>query len=195
MWTDGGLTWRYTTLADLVPMAEMLRSRAVCEHMFFGPNTAQQTGAYFGPLIEGMQEALSAKQPPENLLFTITDSQGRFMGDCALVSVPYGPGNYIAGYQVDEPFWRHGYGTRACEFLVWMGFDRLGAHRLSADCLATNVGSARILETCGFSREGVHRQYYVVDGEFRDNLLFGLLRDEFPLERLEGLRRRFAPSA
>ncbi len=48
------------------------------------------------------------------------------------------------------------YGTRK-QFLLHFGFGVLGADRLSAECLATNDGSTRILETCGFKLEGRQR--------------------------------------
>ena len=194
-WTDGVLQWSYSTLADLGPIAAMLRKPAVCEHVYFGPNTREETEAYFGPLIEGMQEELRHGDTPRNHLFTIRDGEGTFLGDCAAVTVPYAEGNYIVGYQLDEPHWRQGFGRRTGEFLEWFCLDLLGARRLSADCLASNVGSARILEQIGFTPEGVRREYYTVNGEPRDDLQWGLLRSEVGPGRIARLRDRFAPSA
>ena len=113
-----------------------------------------------------------------------------FVGECALDPVMFGTGNFTIGYQLDEPFWRRGYGTRVCEFLVWYGFSVLEAHRLSGDTLASNVGSSRIMEQCGFRREGVQRQYYSARGELHDNVLYGLLREESRLS-LERLSSRY----
>jgi ribosomal-protein-alanine N-acetyltransferase len=49
----------------------------------------------------------------------------------------FGSGNFTIGYQLDEPFWRRGFGTQACEFVVWYGLSVLEAHRLSGDTLAS----------------------------------------------------------
>jgi ribosomal-protein-alanine N-acetyltransferase len=189
-WTDDDLTWTYTTLDDLEPIGGMLAKESVSEHLFFGPNTLEETQEYFSPLVEPMQDAIAKGEQPDNHLFTICRTDGRFVGQCALVAVGFGSNNYTIGYQLDDPWWRRGYGTRACEFIVWYGFDVLGARRLSGDCLGTNTGSARIMERCGFQREGVHRGYYLLDGNPRDNLLYGLLREELDLD-LSELRARF----
>jgi ribosomal-protein-alanine N-acetyltransferase len=193
IWSDDGLSWRYTTLDDIDDFASMLGKESVCEHLFFGVQTPEETRAYFTPLIEPMQEALAAGETPENHLFTIRRSDGSFVGQCALVDVAFAGGNYVIGYQLDEPWWRRGYGTKACEFVVWYGFGVLGARRLSGDCVATNTGSARIMERCGFRPEGVHRDYYLIGGKPCDNLLFGLLEDELTLD-LAALRNRFQTS-
>jgi len=189
-WTDDDLIFSYTTLGDIEHFADMLAKDEVCEHLFFGPQPAADTHAYFAPLVEPMQESLARGETPENHLFTIRHTDGDFVGQCALVAVPFGHGNYTIGYQLDEPWWRRGYGTRAGEFVVWYGFDVLGARRLSGDCLSTNTGSARIMESCGFRPEGVHRRYYWLRGEPRDNLLYGLLDNELTLD-LSTLRERF----
>lgn len=189
-WTDNDLVFSYTTLDDIDDFARMLVKDSVCEHLFFGPQSSEETHAYFEPLVEPMQEALACGDTPDNHLFTIRHTDGAFVGQCALVAVPFGHGNYTIGYQLDEPWWRRGYGTRACVFLVWYGFDALGARRLSGDCLATNTASARIMENCGFQPEGVHRRYYRLGGVPRDNLLYGLLDDELTLD-LDGLRGQF----
>ena len=191
-WTDGELAWSYTTLDEIDEIAAMLAKESVCEHVYFGPNSPELTREYFTPLVEPMQEALSKDDRPGNHIFTIRAAD-RFVGQCALVAVEYGDGNFIIGYQLDEPWWRRGFGTRACEFLVWYGFDVLGARRISGDCLATNIGSARIPERYGFQPEGVHRRFFLVDGEPRDNLLYGLLSDELTLD-LTVLRERFQSS-
>lgn len=189
-WIDNDLVWEYSTLDDIDDFAGMLGKESVCEHLFFGVQTPEETREYFSPLIEPMQEALAAGEVPDNHLFTIRRTDGGFVGQCALVSVAFAGGNYVIGYQLDEPWWRRGYGTRACEFIVWYGFDVLDARRLSGDCVATNTGSARIMERCGFRPEGVHRRYYTLRGNPCDNLLFGLLDDELTLD-LSELRTRF----
>jgi ribosomal-protein-alanine N-acetyltransferase len=191
-WIENDLTWSYATLEDLDEIAAMLAKPSVCEHVYFGPNTSEETRDYFEPLVKPMQEALATGETPDAHIFTIRSSDdGSFVGQCALVSVAFGTGNFTIGYQFDEPAWGRGYGSRACEFLVWYGFDVLDARRLSGDCLATNAASARIMEKSGFTPEGALREYYLVDGEPRDNLHFGLLRSEVGDDRLADLRDRF----
>ena len=154
-WTDGVLQYSYIKPTELEEITAMLAKPSVCEHVYFGPNSPEETRAYFMPLIEPIQASLERDELPDNHVFTIRDARdSTFVGECALMPVMFGDGNYTIGYQFDEPYWGRGYGTRACEFILWYGFRTLGARRLSGDTLGSNVGSARIMEKCGFKREG-----------------------------------------
>ena len=42
-----------------------------------------------------------------------------------------------------------------------------------------NDASRRLLESMGFTEEGVHRDTEFVDGEFQDTHWYGLLEDEW----------------
>ncbi len=192
-WTDDVLQFSYTKPEELEPIAAMLAKASVCEHVFFGPNSPEETRAYFTPLIEPMQASLKRHEMPDGHVFTIREAHSaEFIGECALLPVMFGDGNYTIGYQLDEPYWGRGYGTRACEFIIWYGFFKLGARRLSGDTLGSNVGSARIMEKCGFTKEGMQSRYYLARGQVHDNVLFGLLREELTFD-LDEMTSRFHP--
>ena len=194
-WTDGVLQYSYIKPTELDEITAMLAKPSVCEHVYFGPNSPEETRAYFMPLIEPIQASLKRDELPDSHVFTIRDARdSTFVGECALMPVMFGDGNYTIGYQFDEPYWGRGYGTRACEFILWYGFRQLGARRLSGDTLGSNVGSARIMEKCGFKREGSRRNYYSARKQVHDDVLFGLLREELALDLTE-LAARFRPSA
>ena len=57
-------------------------------------------------------------------------------------------------------------------------FDQLGLNRVEAACLVNNDPSARVLENCDFSREGLARNYLKINGQWRDHLLFALLKGD-----------------
>jgi len=42
-----------------------------------------------------------------------------------------------------------------------------------------NQASCRVLEKLGFQEEGLLREHYVISGEARDEVLYGLLRREW----------------
>ena len=42
-----------------------------------------------------------------------------------------------------------------------------------------NIASIRVLEKCGFAREGLARRYLCINGVWQDHLLFGLLHEDF----------------
>ena len=54
--------------------------------------------------------------------------------------------------------------------------------RLNRVSLTTDEANARAIrcyEKCGFVREGLLRQQRLVDGQFRNSVLMGVLREEF----------------
>ena len=64
-------------------------------------------------------------------------------------------------------------------FLLPSLFGELNLHRIEAACIPSNAPSIRVLEKCGFSREGLARRYLCINGVWQDHLLFGLLHEDF----------------
>ncbi len=82
------------------------------------------------------------------------------------------------GYWMGQPYARHGYMTAAVKAIAPFTFGALGLHRLEAACIPTNKASSRLLEKCGFTYEGLARQYLCINGQWQDHLLFARLRDD-----------------
>jgi RimJ/RimL family protein N-acetyltransferase len=83
------------------------------------------------------------------------------------------------GYTLAPAFQGHGYATEAVRAVLDHLFRVRGLHRVSAECDARNVASARVLERTGFRREGLLRQHTWIKGEWTDDLLYGLLEVDF----------------
>ena len=83
------------------------------------------------------------------------------------------------GYWVGEPFAQQGYMTAALRALLPTLFGELNLHRIEAACIPTNASSVRVLEKCGFTREGLARRYLCINGAWQDHLLYGLLNEDF----------------
>jgi ribosomal-protein-alanine N-acetyltransferase len=184
-WIGGDLRFSYCTEHDLPDISRMLSKESVCKWMFFGPNTDEVTRSYFLPLIGEMQVALEEGKTPEHHVFTLrTEHSGDFVGQCALLPVDFSPGSFLIGYQIDDPHWRKGYGTLACTFLVYVAFILLDGYRLNGDAVADHTASRRVMERCGFVREGIQRRYWHARGGYYDRVLFGLLKSDLTPERL-----------
>ncbi|MET9070353.1 GNAT family N-acetyltransferase [Streptosporangium sandarakinum] len=72
-----------------------------------------------------------------------------------------------------------GYGTDVVAVLCHYGFVVRGLHRLQIETLADNAAMLRSAERNGFVREGVLRSAAWVMGEFLDEVLLGLLVQEW----------------
>jgi RimJ/RimL family protein N-acetyltransferase len=69
-----------------------------------------------------------------------------------------------------------GYGTRAQRMLVEYLFAHTQVNRIQAATEITNVAEQRALEKAGFTREGVLRGCGFRDGQWRDGVLYSILR-------------------
>ncbi|TYT62946.1 GNAT family N-acetyltransferase [Natrialba swarupiae] len=83
------------------------------------------------------------------------------------------------GFVIGPDHCHNGYATEAADLIVEYAFTELRLHRLEGKALAPNEGSQRVLETLGFVREGRRREVAVVDGEYVDEVWYGLLRAEW----------------
>ena len=92
------------------------------------------------------------------------------------------------GYWIGARHARRGYMTEAVRVLVRHAFEELGLHRVEAACIPANVASRRLLEKCGFRREGYARRYLRINGEWRDHLLFAILAEDLRAAREGGPR-------
>jgi RimJ/RimL family protein N-acetyltransferase len=72
-----------------------------------------------------------------------------------------------------------GYGSDVVAVLCAYGFTVRGLQRLQVDTLADNYAMLRAAERNGFVREGVLRKSAWVMGEFLDEVLLGLLAEEY----------------
>jgi ribosomal-protein-alanine N-acetyltransferase len=82
------------------------------------------------------------------------------------------------GYWMGVPFVRYGHMTAAVRAVLPFAFGTLRLHRVEAACIPTNTPSIRLLERCGFAREGYARQYLCINGIWQDHLLFARLKDD-----------------
>ncbi len=70
--------------------------------------------------------------------------------------------------------------------MIRFGFEELGLERISVGCFARNKASARVIEKLGFKYEGCARHEFLKDGEFLDELQFGMIREDYDRLSAEG---------
>ena len=111
--------------------------------------------------------------------YFIFDAQGQVLvGALTLSNVRRGVAQTgTLGYWIGLAHARQGYMTSAVRLTMDFAFRHLGLHRVEASCLPHNQASIRLLQKCGFAREGLARGYLKIAGEWRDHLLFARLCD------------------
>ncbi|HEY5425301.1 MAG TPA: GNAT family protein [Candidatus Tumulicola sp.] len=90
-------------------------------------------------------------------------------------------GTATFGYWLGRAYWGRGIGTDAARALSDYALHSQGLRRLEASVFAQNIASAKVLEKCGFRREGALRDFYVDrSGAACDALVFGRLAPPDP---------------
>ena len=103
-------------------------------------------------------------------------AEGRLIGDIG-VNLHENLRQAVLGFTLAPERQGQGYATEAVRAVLRDLFERHGLHRVSAECDARNLASARLLERVGFQQEGRRPANTWLKGEWTDDLLYGLLAD------------------
>jgi RimJ/RimL family protein N-acetyltransferase len=82
-------------------------------------------------------------------------------------------------YWIAPEFQGEGYGTEAVSLVVDYVFRTYDTPSVGAGVYDYNEASRGLLESLGFTQEGRLRKDRFVDGEYRDAVVYGLLREEW----------------
>ena len=121
-----------------------------------------------------------AQQPRIKFQLAVTlKSNHVLIGNCGVRMNRAGDVEASIGYEFDPRYWNHGYATEAAHAIVDFGFQHFGVHRIYADCVAENVGSAHVLEKLGMKLEGRLREKEYFKGRWWDALIYAILEQEW----------------
>ena len=83
------------------------------------------------------------------------------------------------GYDLDPAYWGQGVMTEALGAVLKFGFEQMGLNRIQAIIDSENARSLKLVCRLGFKKEGVLRQRSHFKGQFRDDVCFSLLKNEW----------------
>jgi len=102
------------------------------------------------------------------------------IGNCGLHKICPKDHNATFGIVIGEKdYWNKGHGTEATRLLIDYGFQQLNLHRISSAAFAFNERSIKLHKKVGFREEGRLRQAMFKNGQYHDELQFGILREEW----------------
>ena len=79
----------------------------------------------------------------------------------------------------NKEYWSSGYGTEARRLLLDFCFLERSFERIWALILEDNVASQKMVIKCGYQKEGVLRNAVFKNGNFKNQILMSVLRDEY----------------
>jgi ribosomal-protein-alanine N-acetyltransferase len=114
--------------------------------------------------------------------FIFDTATGTLVGGMTLSNVRRGSAQTASlGYWMGAPYAGRGYMREAVSTLLPVAFGPLRLHRIEAATMLNNAASIRVLEVCGFEREGVSRSYLKINGRWEDHILYARLAGAPPV--------------
>jgi len=83
------------------------------------------------------------------------------------------------GYGLGVDHAGKGYMTEAVHLVLKFAFTQLDLHRIEANVQPQNVPSIRLLERCGFKKEGFSEKYLKIGGRWRDHERWAIIRENW----------------
>lgn len=107
------------------------------------------------------------------------EAEGRHIGNCALHVDESGKNAGFGIHIGDKTAWGKGYGAATVREVLRIGFEEWGLHRIHLTAFAENARAIRCYEKCGFRHEGLRRKAVLKSGEWHDDVLMAILREEW----------------
>lgn len=157
--------WARSDRSSLVRSADTRKIWHNMTHQFPFPYTEADADAWFSSL-----EAM-----PEPTSWAI-EVDGHAVGG---IGLSLGKGVFARsadfGLWLGESYWGRGIMTEAAQAVIPEVMEHFGLCRLEAAVFAWNPASMRVLEHCGFVREGISRASVFKDGKLIDRVVYALV--------------------
>jgi ribosomal-protein-alanine N-acetyltransferase len=120
------------------------------------------------------------QEPRFKFQFAITlKTDGHLIGNCGVRKDFVTAREGDIGYELDPRYWGKGYATEAAQIMLDFGFSHLNLQRVSAWCVAENVGSARVLEKLGMRLKNRTQENHYFKGKWWDTLTYAISQEEW----------------
>ena len=159
--------------ADLARLWELIRDFEVSVLSSPGP---------VGPLSLAEFEAQYGERDSERKrkeFYFAIESNDELIGECGLHEIDHFNRRCELGIGIGRDFWGKGFGQDACRTLLDYAFEHLNMNRVGLYVLADDPRAVGAYRKAGFIEEGRLRQHSWVRGEFHDELVMSVLREEW----------------
>ena len=93
----------------------------------------------------------------------------------------FGTGEW--GFAIGSPFWGTGVFQEAAELVLAFAFETVGVHRLEARSAVQNGRGNGALRKLGAVQEGLLRKSFLRNGEYLDQVLYGIVDEDWRYSR------------
>lgn len=178
------LTLREMRVSDSLDMYEYSKEKKVTEFLLWKEHTGLEYTKrhlkYISKMYnKGMYYDWAIILNTSNGDAELDKYRGRMIGTCGFAALDLQNGGGELGYVLNPAVWGHGIAVEASKEVIRFGFEQLGLKRIEARYMVGNDSSRRVMEKLGMSYEGTYRSKLFVKGEFKDIVIYSILRDEY----------------
>lgn len=172
--TTDRLILRRFTEADLLSLLAYRNDPEIARYQSWESFSEDEAQAFLRE-----QQSIEPGIPGKWFQFAIElQSSGMLVGDCALHVDEQGQQGEI-GFTLAREHHGKGFATEAVRQVCDYAFANLNLHRLVAITDCRNYSSVAVLERLRFRREGHFIQHIFFKGEWGDEYLYAILKDEW----------------
>lgn len=150
---------------------------------WFNDLEVSQFISHFGKVLtreaeENWYQAQAESDEPIFTIYYLPDDKP--IGNCGLHNLDQGNDHGEMGILLGEKdYWDRGLGTEAVRLITDFGFAVLGLHGISLSLKSFNKRARRVYEKVGYQVAGKVRDFYQIDGNYHDEIIMDILREEF----------------
>ena len=175
--TGTGFTLRELRLDDAASLLAMLTTEEVSRFISPPPTS-----------VEGFERfimwAQSERQAGNYACFAVVPTgMQTAVGIFQMRSLEPGFGTAEWGFALGSAFWGTGVFVKGARLILDFAFDVIGARRLEARAAVANGRGNGALRKLGAVQEGVLRRSFVRNGQYHDQVLWGMLADDWREQR------------
>ena len=164
------------TLADFEDTYAYHSSSVVCRYMYWSVRDEKKVREELTKRLD----TVSLSDEGDHLCLAVEHPElKRVMGEVFLFWRSKDHQQAEVGYAFNPAYAGEGYATEATRVMVDFAFGVMGVRRVFARCDARNVASYRLMERLGMRREAHFRQNEFVKGEWCDELVYAMLKEEW----------------
>lgn len=112
--------------------------------------------------------------------FLIINSQDQIIGESVINEIDFD--TRCASFRIAlfrKEFCGQGMGSEAIQMTLQFGFEILNLHRIELEVFSFNKRAYAAYSNAGFIEEGRRRKAELIDGEYCDVIIMGILHDEY----------------
>ncbi len=176
--TGAGFTLRELRLEDAASLLAMLTTEEVSRFISPPPTTVEGFERF-------IQWAQRERQAGNYACFAVVPAgMTTAVGIFQIRSLEPGCATAEWGFALGSQFWGTGVFLDGARLVLDFAFDVLGARRLEARAAVANGRGNGALRKVGAVQEGILRRSFLRHGQYHDQVLWGILAEDWRLQRL-----------